>query len=168
MKKIKLFATDVDGTMTDAGMYYTETGIELKKFNTHDGMGIKMLREHGIKTAIITSENTTIVKKRADKLNVDYLSMGNWSKLDYVKNLCTELNISGRRNLRPLCCVEITTSYAGGKSFSFKHWVKRNVIPSISEESVHLKKHKNNCSTESCRAKILRLVTLAQNDILPL
>ena len=94
MKKIKLFATDVDGTMTDAGMYYTETGIELKKFNTHDGMGIKMLREHGIKTAIITSENTTIVKKRADKLNVDYLSMGNWSKLDYVKNLCTELNIS--------------------------------------------------------------------------
>ena len=94
MTKIKLFATDVDGTMTDACMYYAENGIELKKINFRDGMGFKLLRDAGIKTAIITSENTPIVKKRADKLKVDYLSMENWTKLDFVKSICKELKIS--------------------------------------------------------------------------
>lgn len=94
MTKIKLFATDVDGTMTDGCMYYAENGIELKKFNFQDGMGFKLLRDAGIKTAIITSEDTPIVKKRADKLKVDYLSMGTWTKLDFVKNICSELNIT--------------------------------------------------------------------------
>ena len=91
---IKLFATDVDGTMTDACMYYAENGIELKKFNFRDGMGFQLLREAGVKTAIITSENTQIVKKRADKLKVDYLSMGTWKKLDFVNNICRELGIT--------------------------------------------------------------------------
>ena len=94
MSKIKLFATDVDGTMTDACMYYAENGIELKKFNFRDGMGFKLLREAGIKTAIITSENTSIVQKRANKLNVDYLSLGEWKKLEFVQNICKELNIT--------------------------------------------------------------------------
>ena len=73
MTKIKLFATDVDGTMTDGCLFYAENGMELKKFNFRDGMGFQLLREVGVKTAIITSENTSIVKKRADKLKVDYL-----------------------------------------------------------------------------------------------
>jgi len=94
MTKIKLFATDVDGTMTNACMYYAEDGIELKQFNFRDGMGFQLLRQAGIKTAIITSENTNIVKKRAEKLKVDYLSMGTWAKLDFVKNICAELNIT--------------------------------------------------------------------------
>lgn len=94
MTKIKLFATDVDGTMTDGCMYYFENGIEGKKFNFQDGMGFKLLRDAEIKTAIITSEETPIVKKRADKLKVDYLSMGSWKKLNFVKNICDELKIS--------------------------------------------------------------------------
>lgn len=91
---IKLFASDVDGTMTDGCMYYAENGIELKKFNFRDGMGFKLLKNAGVKTAIITSENTSIVQKRADKLNVDFLGLGVWEKLDFVKNICKELNIS--------------------------------------------------------------------------
>ena len=91
---IKLFATDVDGTMTNSGMYYTEDGNEFKKFNAKDGMGFKILRDSGIKTAIITSEETNIVKNRAKKLNVDYLSMGTWKKIEFVKQICKELNIS--------------------------------------------------------------------------
>jgi len=91
---IKLFATDVDGTLTDACMYYAEDGMELKKFNFRDGMGFQLLREAGIKTAIITSEETNIVKKRANKLKVDYLSMGTWKKLEFVQNICAELGIT--------------------------------------------------------------------------
>ena len=95
-KDIKLFISDVDGVMTDAGMYYTEKGDEIKKFNTHDGMAFQILRDSGIKTAIITSENTKIVKNRADKLKVDFLYQGkqNEGKLGAAKQICKEMGIS--------------------------------------------------------------------------
>lgn len=90
---IKLFGCDVDGTLTDAGMYYTENGDELKKFNTRDGMGMKLLRESGIITLIITSENTKIVENRAKKLKVDYLYQGVQNKLEIIEELLKKLNI---------------------------------------------------------------------------
>ena len=90
--KIKLFVTDVDGVLTDAGMYYSEQGDELKKFNTHDGMAFQLLREKGIKTAIVTSENTKIVENRAKKLKVDYLYQGkkHGGKLNAVLDICKQ------------------------------------------------------------------------------
>ena len=95
-KKIKLLLTDVDGVMTDAGMYYSENGDELKKFNTHDGMGLQLIRQKGIKTGIITSENTKMVERRFDKLKLDYLAQGKRSggKLDAAKEICLQENIS--------------------------------------------------------------------------
>ncbi len=95
-KDIKLFLSDVDGTLTDAGMYYDQKGNELKKFNTKDGKGFELLREAGIKTGMITSENTEIVKNMVKKLKIDYLfqNVSNKEKLDIVKNICGEINIS--------------------------------------------------------------------------
>lgn len=94
--KIKLFLADVDGTLTDAGMYYSENGNELKKFNTRDGLGFRLLKEAGIKTGIITSENTKIVESRAKKLNIDYLYQGqlDGGKLNIAKVICKKENIS--------------------------------------------------------------------------
>jgi 2-dehydro-3-deoxyphosphooctonate aldolase (KDO 8-P synthase) len=94
--KIKLLLTDVDGVLTDAGMYYSESGDELKKFNTHDGMGLQLIRQKGIKTGIITSENTKLVERRFNKLKLDYLYQGNreGGKLATVKELCANENIS--------------------------------------------------------------------------
>jgi len=88
--KIKLFLTDVDGVMTDAGMYYTENGDEFKKFNTHDGMGLMLLKEKGIKRGIITTESTKIVERRAAKLKMDYLYQGKGfgNKLDAALEIC--------------------------------------------------------------------------------
>ena len=96
LKPVKLFVTDVDGVLTDAGMYYSETGNEFKKFNTHDGMAFQILRESGIKTAIVTSEDTNIVSKRASKLKVDYLFQGKKhnGKLSVVKDICEKEGIS--------------------------------------------------------------------------
>ncbi|MFK7833704.1 MAG: HAD hydrolase family protein [Winogradskyella sp.] len=93
---IKLFVSDVDGVLTDAGMYYSETGDELKKFNTHDGMAFQILRENNIKTGIVTSEDTNIVSKRAAKLKVDYLYQGKKhnGKLSVVKDICKKEGIS--------------------------------------------------------------------------
>lgn len=94
--KIRLFASDVDGVLTDAGMYYSESGDELKKFNTHDGMAFQLLRQQGIKTAIITSESTKIVEKRAAKLKVDYLYQGRigLGKLEIILEICNKENIN--------------------------------------------------------------------------
>lgn len=75
-RNIKLFLTDVDGVLTDAGMYYSENGDEMKKFNTHDGMGLQLIRNAGIKTGIITSEDTKMVERRFNKLKLDYLYQG--------------------------------------------------------------------------------------------
>src|SRR6478609_4630834 len=96
MNKIKLFITDVDGVLTDAGMYYTESGDEFKKFNTHDGMAFDLLRKAGIKTGMITSENTKIVERRAAKLKVDYLYQGKKfaDKLSAALEICAKENIS--------------------------------------------------------------------------
>ncbi len=93
---IKLFISDVDGTLTDAGMYYGENGEEFKKFNTHDGKGFELLRKAGIKTGIITSENTKIVENRAKKMKVDYLYQGleHKGKLEIAKEICQKENIS--------------------------------------------------------------------------
>ncbi|TLY45167.1 MAG: HAD family hydrolase, partial [Nitrospirae bacterium] len=68
LQRLRLFATDVDGVLTDAGMYYSESGEELKKFNTRDGMGIKLLQAAGLVTALITMEETKLVTRRAEKL----------------------------------------------------------------------------------------------------
>lgn len=76
-------------------MYYFEEGDESKKFNTRDGKGFELLRNSGIKTGIITSENTNIVERRAKKLKLDYLYQGleHKGKLDIVKELCAKENI---------------------------------------------------------------------------
>lgn len=93
---IKLFVSDIDGTLTDGGMYYSENGDELKKFNTRDGMGFRMLREAGIKTAIVTSEDRELNRRRAEKLKVDFLVQGkrDGGKLAAVKEIVKELGIS--------------------------------------------------------------------------
>lgn len=96
--KIKLLLTDIDGTLTDGGMYYSEAGDELKKFNTRDGMGMSALRELGIKVGIITSENLELNKRRAEKLNVDILRQGEKGdgKLAVAQEIAAELGISLR------------------------------------------------------------------------
>ncbi len=95
-KSIKLFLCDVDGTLTDAGMYYSEHGDELKKFNTRDGMGLQLLQKAGIKVGIVTSENTRIVENRAKKLNVDFLYQGkrDGGKLAVAQEICNKMEIS--------------------------------------------------------------------------
>lgn len=95
IKKIKLFITDVDGVLTDTGMYYSEKGDELKKFNTRDGKGIERLREKGIKVGIITSEDTKIVDDRAKKLKVDFLFQGrkDGGKLEAAIEMCKKIGI---------------------------------------------------------------------------
>lgn len=95
-KKIKVVLSDVDGVLTDGGMYYSQHGDELKKFNTRDGMAFQLLREAGIKTGIITSENTKIVENRGNKLKVEYVYQGKHKdgKLAAAIDICQKEGIS--------------------------------------------------------------------------
>ena len=92
-KELKLFATDVDGVLTDAGMYYGESGEELKKFNTRDGMGIKLLQAEGVMIAIITMEQTKIVARRAKKLGITEVFQGAKDKVSVLTHLAEKYNI---------------------------------------------------------------------------
>ena len=93
-KKIKLVITDVDGVLTDGGMYYSENGEAMKKFNTHDSMGMELLQKNGIQTILITRENSKIVKKRAEKIKVADVFMGVIDKESLLPQICKKFKIS--------------------------------------------------------------------------
>ncbi len=94
LQEIRLFATDVDGVLTDAGMYYSESGDEWKKFNTRDGMGIKLLQKAGLVTAIVTQERTRLVARRAEKLAIPELHQGVMDKLSVIREMAARHGIS--------------------------------------------------------------------------
>lgn len=94
LPEIKLFLTDCDGCLTDGGMYYSEQGDELKKFNTRDGMAFAMLRARGILTGIITSERMDLNRRRAQKLKADFYEAECKDKAAAVKRICAEHGIT--------------------------------------------------------------------------
>ena len=94
LKRVRLVAMDVDGVLTDAGMYYSESGDELKKFNTRDGMGIKLLQAAGCVTAFITREKTAIVERRGQKLAVPEVHQGVDDKLAVLTTLAQKYGFS--------------------------------------------------------------------------
>lgn len=94
LSKIRCVLTDCDGVLTDGGMYYGESGEELKKFNTRDGMGFRLLQEAGILTGIITGEAVELVERRAKKLRVDELHLGATEKAAIIRDICERRNLS--------------------------------------------------------------------------
>ena len=92
-KKIKLVITDVDGVLTDGGMYYSDKGEIMKKFNTKDGMGVELLLRNNIKTILMTKENSTIVKKRGKKLNVATTYVNIKNKELELEKICKKFNV---------------------------------------------------------------------------
>lgn len=87
---IKIFLTDVDGVMTDGGLFLSESGEELKKFYIPDGMGLVLLQKMGVKTGIITSENLKMIEKRAARLKMSFLKMGAKDKYSLAQEICAE------------------------------------------------------------------------------
>ena len=94
MKAIKLILTDIDGVWTDGGMYYDQTGNEWKKFHTYDSAGVLFAHQMNIPVGIITGETTEIVKRRAEKLKVDFLYQGVRNKVEVANEICRELGIT--------------------------------------------------------------------------
>lgn len=95
-KSIKLFAMDIDGVLTDGGLYLDKNGKETKKFSVKDGHGLQLLKERGIKVAVITSNKSNIHRFRflKKRIKVDYLIEDDYNKFQTLKNICQLENIS--------------------------------------------------------------------------
>ena len=94
LSQVKLLALDVDGVLTDGGLYYSNTGEELKKFNVKDGQGIKLVMQTGIEVAIISANNSAATLYRAKKLGIHRAFVGIDNKLATLQQICAELNLS--------------------------------------------------------------------------
>ena len=93
-KKIKMILTDVDGVLTDGGMYYTENGDTMKKFHTRDGMAVSILRKNGILTIVVTKEKTLFVKKWAQTMKIEELFDGMIKKENVIEKICIKYQIN--------------------------------------------------------------------------
>ena len=91
--KIKLILTDVDGVLTDTGVYYGPDGEAFKRFSIRDGMGIELLREAGIETAFLTRENSSVVKARSEKLKLKYYFPGVQDKGVFLQNVLEQTGL---------------------------------------------------------------------------
>lgn len=93
-RRVKLAVTDIDGVWTDSCIYYSGQGEEMKKFSVYDGMAVEILRSHNIETAIITSESSDIVSRRAEKLKIKDVVLGSKNKVNDLEEILKIKKIS--------------------------------------------------------------------------
>ena len=92
-KLIRLMAFDVDGVMTDGGLFLSDSGEEFKRFNSLDGHGLKMLRASGVEVAIITGRTSRCVELRAQNLGISHVHQGVENKLEAMIGLLDKLRL---------------------------------------------------------------------------
>ncbi len=93
-KKIKLLICDVDGVLTDGGLYFDKDGNELKRFYSQDGYGLKTIIKHGIEVAIISARNSPAVTSRMENLGIKYYYQGQQNKTIALNKLATKLKLT--------------------------------------------------------------------------
>jgi 3-deoxy-D-manno-octulosonate 8-phosphate phosphatase (KDO 8-P phosphatase) len=91
--KIRLAAFDVDGTLTDGRLWYSESGHETKVFHVHDGLGLKRLQAHGIQVAIVSARISHPVALRAEELNIAHVYQGQNDKRECLRQMLEALNL---------------------------------------------------------------------------
>lgn len=91
--KIKLIILDVDGTLTDGGIYYDSQGNEIKRFDVKDGLGIKVGIAAGLQFAIITGRKSEMVRRRANELGIHFLKEGVQEKYPVMNALVKEMGL---------------------------------------------------------------------------
>ena len=92
--RLRLVITDVDGVLTDGGVYVSEQGEAMKRFSVRDGMGVERLRAQGIDTAFLTRETSPIVLRRAEKLRIRHCYMGVLDKRSALPHILDETGLA--------------------------------------------------------------------------
>ena len=94
LKKIKLVITDVDGVLTDGGLYYTKDGLVMKKFNVKDGIATRRLKDSGFECGIISTDGPDLIEVRNKRLKMDFVITSSWNKLEKLKEICEEKKLT--------------------------------------------------------------------------
>ena len=94
IKPIRLIAFDVDGILTDGGLYLSDSGEEFKRFNSLDGHGLKMLKASGVELALITGRTSRCVEMRAKNLGITHVYQGIEKKWDAMQDLLGKLMLA--------------------------------------------------------------------------
>jgi len=94
LKKIKLVITDVDGVLTDGGLYYTKDGLVMKKFNVKDGIATRRLKEFGFECGIISTDGAELIEVRNKRLKMDFVITNTWNKLERLNEICKEKKLT--------------------------------------------------------------------------
>ena len=94
LKKIKLVITDVDGVLTDGGLYYTKDGLVMKKFNVKDGIATRRLKEFGFECGIISTDGPDLIEARNKRLKMDFVITSSWNKLERLNEICKEKKLT--------------------------------------------------------------------------
>jgi len=90
---VRLLSLDVDGILTDGGLYFADDGLTLRKFNVRDGQGIKRVMDSGIAVAIISAGPQDAIRRRMETLGIPHIFTGVPDKLDTLTLLCGRLGI---------------------------------------------------------------------------
>lgn len=93
LKKIKVLILDVDGVLTDGGIIMDANGVETKRFDVQDGMGLVFWKKCGYKSAIISARESKVVAHRANDLKIDKVFVGVYPKITAYESLLKEWNI---------------------------------------------------------------------------
>lgn len=93
-QKIKLIIFDVDGVLTDGGLYFSDEGVEFKRFNSLDGLGIKILKDNGIEPAVITARSSKTVEHRMQNLGIEHYYQGQDDKAVAFTRLLNTLSLN--------------------------------------------------------------------------
>ena len=93
-RRIELILSDVDGVLTDGGIWYDNQGVELKAFHIRDGLGIKLWQRAGFKFGLLTARTSHIVKLRAQELGIDLVRQGFENKLPAAQDILRDLNLA--------------------------------------------------------------------------
>lgn len=96
-KLIKLLICDIDGVMTDGGLFFGDNGLEYKAFHSRDGLGIKMLQRSGVPLAVITARTSDVVKHRMKNLNIDLVFQGQLNKVAAYEELLQKMQLSSEQ-----------------------------------------------------------------------
>jgi len=135
--KIRLVIFDVDGVLTDSGIYFTDDGREIKKFNSKDGLGLSWLTQTDITVAIITGRNSPIVAERMKALKINHVYQGRMNKLETYHNLLDALQLNHSQvayvgddaidvPIMNECILPIAVADAHGSAKSAAKWVTDN------------------------------------------
>lgn len=93
LRSVRLLSVDVDGVLTDGGLYYDEAGRQLRKFNVKDGLGLKAALEAGVEVAIVSASRAQAIRHRAKDLGVRHVILGSEDKVGAIRKLGRDLGI---------------------------------------------------------------------------